>query len=57
MPQVITLLGIVWDKTHIISNNVSFLVYDIPEDIIGQFGYCLIESKNGVNILLKFINR
>lgn len=53
---VITLLGMVWDNTHIISDNVSYVVYNIPENLVGQFGYCLIESNNGVNILLKFMD-
>ena len=53
--MLMTFLGTVWDKTHIVSDNVSILVSGIPEELIGKSGYFLIDQKLGVNILIKFV--
>lgn len=53
--MLLTFLGMVWDKTHIISDNVSISVSGIPEKLIGKSGYFLIEERLGVNILNKFV--
>lgn len=53
--MLLTFLGMVWDKTHIISDNVSISVSGIPEELIGKSGYFLIDQELGVNSLIKFI--
>ena len=53
--MLLTFLGMVWDKTHIISDNVSIPVSGIPEELIGKSGYFLIDQKLGVNSLIKFV--
>lgn len=53
--MLLTFLGMVWDKTHIISNNVSLSVSGIPDELIRKSGYFLIQDKNGVKTLIKFV--
>lgn len=53
--MLLTFLGMVWDKTHIISDNVSISVSGIPTEIVGKSGYFLIDQKLGVNILIKYL--
>ncbi len=53
--MLLTFLGMVWDKTHIISDNVSILVSGIPPELSGKSGYFLIEQNQGVNIFKKFV--
>lgn len=50
-----TFFGKAWDKTHILSDNVSLLVYDIPEIIVGKTGYFLIKNDRNIRFLLKYI--
>lgn len=54
--MLLTFFGMVWDKTHIISDNVSISVSGIPEElVVGKSGYFLIDQKLGVNSLIKFV--
>lgn len=53
--MLLTFLGIVWDKTHIISDNVSISVSGIPEELVGKSGYFLIDQNLGVNTLVKIV--
>jgi hypothetical protein len=53
--MLLTFFGMVWDETHIITDNVSISVSGIPSELIGKSGYFLIDQKLGVNILIKFI--
>lgn len=45
---MITVLGRVWDKTHILSDNHLFSVLGLSKSQIGQSGYFLLE-KVGFN--------
>lgn len=55
--ELLTFFGMVWDKTHIITDNVNILVSGIPEEIVGKSGYFFVQSQNKVNMLLKFIEK
>ena len=46
--MMITVLGRVWDKTHILSDNHLLSVLGLSESQIGQSGYFLLE-KVGFN--------
>jgi hypothetical protein len=46
--MMITVLGRVWDKTHILSDNHLLSVFGLSESQIGQSGYFLLE-KVGFN--------
>lgn len=41
---MITVKGVVWDKTHIISGNVCLSVLGLSSFRIGQRGYFLLEK-------------
>jgi len=45
----------VWDNSHIITDNVLIIVAGISESIVGKSGYFLIQNQNGVKTLLNFI--
>lgn len=45
----------VWDNSHIISDNVSIPISGIPKEFLGKSGYFLIEQELGVNVLKKFL--
>lgn len=51
---MLTLFGMVWDNTHIISNNVLTLVTGIPESIVGKSGYFNVQDNLGVKILISY---
>jgi hypothetical protein len=53
--ELLTFFGMVWDNSHIITDNVCMLVAGIPNELVGKSGYFLIQDQNGVKTLIKFI--
>lgn len=50
-----TFYGKVWDNTHILTENVLLLVYNIPENLVGITGFFLIKNDNGIKFLLRYV--
>lgn len=53
---MITVLGRVWDKTHILSNNVSLSILGLSDSDIGKTGYFLLEKCSSHNYrVIKYV--
>ncbi|MBO5629914.1 MAG: hypothetical protein J5965_12665 [Aeriscardovia sp.] len=50
-----TFFGVVWDESHIITDNVSLSVAGIPKELVGKSGYFLIQENVGVKLLISYL--
>ena len=49
-----TFFGVMWDDSHIITDNVLLPVAGIPKELIGKSGYFLVQNQNSVRLFIKF---